>query len=268
MIVCYPSCRKCKQLLLNSIDSIEKNNKDVTYFIFNNKISYFKKNKTIKTDEYEYSIDDLKEIKQHCKRLVVVNIDKWMDIFDNYLPLHEQTNTYMRLLIPRFFQKYDTRIVKFIYSDEDVLSIGKINKFWNIPFNTDILGISDVSSNHICHVTIHSNESKYYKIPKTNYINAGLLLFKNKFNIMKSLNYLNSLSLDNLMDISICHDQTIINTYPKTIIKYPILDYSYLVYNVLKLFNIAHIYYKIDLKTLIDILQKEGYDVNKLNISL
>ena len=68
-IICYPSCKKCKNLLISSIDSIEKNNDDIIFCIFNNKINHFYKDRTEKTNEYEYNKDDIKDIKKHCKRL-------------------------------------------------------------------------------------------------------------------------------------------------------------------------------------------------------
>lgn len=122
MIVCYQSCKCCLELIKLSIESIEQNNENVIFFIFNNKITHFfedeskevledgtvkikKIPRTERKDEYEYSKDDIKEIRKLCKRLIIVNNDKWMDIFDECPTKKAQTNTFSRLLFSRFFQK-------------------------------------------------------------------------------------------------------------------------------------------------------------------
>ena len=163
MIVCYQSCKCCLELIKLSIESIEKNNENVIFFIFNNKITYFHENQSIeRKKEYEYSKEDIKEIKKLCKRLIIVNNNKWMDIFDECPTKKEQTNTFSRLLFSRFFQKLNNNeqlkikineylskedkmnsskedkiknITKYIYCDEDVICDGPIDTFWNLSFD-------------------------------------------------------------------------------------------------------------------------------------
>lgn len=139
-IVCYQSCKCCLELIKLSIESIEQNNKNIIFFIFNNKITHFyedsfedsfkesfedepKIQRTERKDEYEYSKEDIKEIKKLCKRLIIVNNDKWMDIFDECPTKKAQTNTFSRLLFSRFFQKLNnneqlkTKINEYLLND-------------------------------------------------------------------------------------------------------------------------------------------------------
>jgi len=121
-IVCYQSCKCCLHLIKSSIQSIEENNPDVCFFIFNNKINHFFNDGTSeKTEEFEYSKEDLKEIKSLCKRMVVVNNWRWMDIFDECPTKKEQTNTFSRLTFPRFLQKLN--------ANEEIKR--KLNEFFN-----------------------------------------------------------------------------------------------------------------------------------------
>ena len=274
MLICYPSCKKCKNILIKSIDSIEKNNEDIIFIIFNNKINHFYEYMTEKTDEYEYSKEDLIEIHKHCKNLLIINIDKWMDIFDEVKPLKNQTNTYARLLYSRVFQKlinvYESHedgshedgtlkeinrienntknnIIKdvievlqekqkFIYSDEDVYCNGNIDKFWNLEFDENILGFIDRN--------IYGND-KYYFL-REQYMNAGLLQFKLLFNILDGIKLINILIIEKIFNNIYFHDQIVLNFYSKYLIDcYTrktvdvwIVSTS-ITYNQLKLFNIC-----------------------------
>jgi len=268
MIVCYSSCRCCKDLLISSLKSIEKNNQNVTFFIFNNKIKHFSEvsfsdksfseeqsEKTENTqcqltDEYEYSKEDLKEIKSHCKRLVVVNIDPWMDIFNECHPLKTQTNTYTRLLMSRFFQKFskkskilpfnhpdaesfsrltsnpfghlETFPDRFIYCDEDTICNGNIEKFWKHDFSSDILGFVEQNRRFCSEARRRSNIPRFYKDDL--YICAGLLIFKTSFDLLKAIQPINIIIISKIIgDVPICRDQSIINMMDHDVIGFELV---------------------------------------------
>ena len=281
-LVCYPSCKKCKNILIKSIDSIEKNNEDIIFIIFNNKINHFYGFMTEKTDEYEYSKEDLIEIHKHCKNLLIINIDKWMDIFDEVKPLKNQTNTYARLLYSRVFQKlinvYESHedgslkeinqienntknnIIKdvievlqekqkFIYCDEDVYCNGNIDKFWNLEFDENILGFIEDETYKLYKQNII--QSLYYN--EKYFICTGLLLFKYCFDITKSIKLINILIIEKIFNNIYLHDQFIVNSLnPHKILlnteninfKNSYYLFRYICKKQLFIYNICH-YYKV-----------------------
>ena len=230
MIVCYPSCKKCKHLLIQSIESVQQHNQDVEFYIFNNN---------------EYSKEDLIEIRKYCSNLTVVDISAWMDVFDECLPLHGQMNTYTRLLMPRYFQLHRPDVTRFMYCDEDVLCCGDISKFYNMDFDSNVLGVIGIT----CDKSL-------------NYINAGLLIIKTRLQLP---DYLPALNMLKVLDVThhndapyiAYHDQYALNTVehdciimtdvPRT--NCPMKNMYYLVDGMLAKLNIAHTYsYKNDVK--------------------
>lgn len=228
MIICYPSCKKCKHLLIQSIESIQKYNKSIEFYIFNNN---------------EYSKTDLIEIRKYCSNLTVVDISVWMDIFDECLPLHNQTNCYIRLLMSRFFQLHRPEVTRFMYCDEDVLCCGDISKFYNMNFSSNVLGIIDISFDK-----------------SLNYINSGLLIIKTTLQLtdyLQALNMLKVLDITHHNDLPYIayHDQYALNTVEHDCIimtdvphtDCPMKNMYYLVDGMLAKLNIAHTYgYKND----------------------
>lgn len=230
MIICYPSCKKCKHLLIQSIESIQQHNKDAEFYIFNNN---------------EYNKEDLVEIKQHCNNLTVVDISAWMDIFDECLPLHGQTNCYIRLLMPRFFQLHRPEVSRFMYCDEDCLCCGDISKFYNMDFDSNVLGIIGMACDK-----------------GLNYINDGLLIIKTALQLTDYLPALNMLKVINITHHNglpsiayhdqyalntVEHDCIIMNDIPRT--DCPMKNMYYLVDGMFAKLNIAHTYmYKNDVK--------------------
>lgn len=238
MLVCYPSCKKCKNLLISSIDSIIKYNPNITITIFNNN---------------EYSKEDLKDIHKHCSKLLVINISLWMDIFNDCQKLQGQINCYIRLLMSRVFQKFDKRISQFIYCDEDCYCIGSLEKFWKLPFKTNIVGITDVTHGIITKntdwfVKIRYFENLLVEFPRP-YINSGLLKFKTTFDITSMIIPINCLIIFTIMNIPLLHDQTLIHivdhdTIDIDLSKADNLFISSLMTakNSFEMFNIAHTY--------------------------
>lgn len=238
MLVCYPSCKKCKNLLISSIDSIIKHNPNTTIAIFNNN---------------EYSKEDLREIRKHCQKLLVFDISLWMDIFTDCQTLHSQHNCYIRFLMPRVFQRFDKRIFQFIYCDEDCYCIGSIEKFWRYPFESDIVGIIDraygISIKDVEWFTkIHHFEEILSGTPKP-YINAGLLKFKTSFDITSMIIPIYRLIICNVMNIFLFCDQTLIHMIDHDTINIELskandinISTIIVIEQSFKMFNIAHTY--------------------------
>lgn len=207
MLVCYPSCKKNKNLLISSIESFQRHNPKITFAIFNNN---------------EFSKSDLKDIKKHCQKLLVFDISFWMDIFKDCQAMYFQHNAYIRFLMPRVFQKFNKRVSQIIYCDEDCYCIGSINKFWRYPFKSDILGVVDPSDlrigrNDVLRVPRIKNE-RFVGINRKNYINSGLLKMKTRFDIREALKAINMNIILFCAGIDMLHDQTIVNELSHDII--------------------------------------------------
>ena len=206
MIVCYQSCRSCKDMLIKSINSIKKYNKNVKFFIFNNKRSYWENDKKIDTEEMEYRKEDINEIAEKCgirKSLIVVDISSLMFIFDDSPKLKNQTNTYMRLLMPFFLKRFGSNIDRFLYCDEDVLCSGDLTKLYNIDFINDFAGFRNTSINE-----------KFIKFhPNRNHINNGILMMKTTFNIFDNIELINATNIASILNMRPLHDQFIVNLY-------------------------------------------------------
>ena len=257
MLVCYPSCKKNKNLLISSIESFQRHNPKITFAIFNNN---------------EYSKSDLKDIKKHCQKLLVFDISFWMDIFRDCQTLHSQRNCYIRLLMPRVFQKFDKRVSQIIYCDEDCYCIGHIDKFWRYYFKNDVIGFKDAYNisfeNGILTVPrCHSYEGLLIT-SESPYINSGLLKFKTSFDIRYLLSSMNFYIVSHCCGISALHDQTLINTLEHNMIDFEI-DHKnnsnrYVILTIAKQFehfNIAHTYgYRNDMKRFTKEMHKMDID--------
>ena len=238
MLICYPSCKKCKNLLISSIDSIQRHNTSVIFAIFNNN---------------EFSKSDLKDIKKHCQKLLVFDISLWMDIFKDCETLHEQHNCYIRLLMPRVFQKFDKRILQIIYCDEDCFCVGSIEKFWKYPFESDVVGFKDISDVQSKNKNLwqhygHTKEHFLVTLKKP-YMNSGLLKFKTSFDIRSLIMPINRYNLLHMLGFNALHDQTLLNMIDYDIIPINIastLDFTRyfnrFILSMFKAYNIAHTY--------------------------
>ena len=238
MLICYPSCKKCKNLLISSIDSIRKYNPSAIFAIFNNN---------------EYSKEDLKDIKKHCQKLLVFDISLWMDIFKDCEMLHSQRNCYIRLLMPRVFQKFDKRIPQIIYCDEDCYCIGSIEKFWKYPFESDVVGFKDISDVKTKHKNLwqrngHTKEHFLVTLKKP-YMNSGLLKFKTSFDIRTLIMPINRYNMLHTIGFKALHDQTLLNMIDYDIIPlyftptHDLTRYSNrFILSMFKTYNIAHTY--------------------------
>lgn len=206
MIVCYQSCRSCKDMLIKSINSIKKYNKNVKFFIFNNKRSYWENDKKIDTGEMEYRKEDINEIADKCdirNSLTVVNISSIMFMFDDSPKLKNQINAYIRLLMPFFLKHFESNIDRFLYCDEDVLCTGDLTKLYNIDFINDFAGFRNTS--------INEKFTKFH--PNRNHINSGVLMMKATFNIFDNVKFINALNIASILKMRPLHDQFIINLY-------------------------------------------------------
>ena len=241
MIVCYQSCRSCKDMLIKSINSIKKHNKNVKFFIFNNNRTYWKNDKKIDTEEMEYRKEDINEIADKCdirNSLAIVNISSLMFIFDDSPKLKNQTNTYTRLLIPFFLKRFGSDINRFLYCDEDVLCSGDLTKLYNIDFNNAFAGFRNTS--------INEKFAKFH--PSRNHINNGILMMKTTFNIFDNVKLINAINIASILEMYPLHDQFIVNLYGVDEIELPHMPISkdYMtnahirqIYSM-KLYNIFH----------------------------
>ena len=254
MLICYPSCKKCKNLLISSIDSIIKHNPNTTIAIFNNN---------------EYSKEDLRDIRKHCQKLLVFDISLWMDIFKDCETLHGNHNTYTRLLMPRVFQKFDKRISQIIYCDEDCCCVGSLEKFWRLSFKSDIIGIINMMDN----VNVIWNNNTFIKGRRfenilagssRTYINAGLLKFKTSFDIASMIIPINSLIICTVIDLYLYHDQSLIHMVEHDSIIIESLNKTNIFISTLiiikksfEMFNIAHTYgYKNNIEKILRDIKK------------
>ena len=201
-------------MLIKSINSIKKYNKNIKFFIFNNKRSYWENDKKIDTEEMEYRKGDINEIADKCdirNSLTVVNISSLMFMFDDSRKLKNQTNAYIRLLMPFFLKQFGSNIDRFLYCDEDVLCTGDLTKLYDIDFSNDFAGFRNTSINE-----------KFIKFhPQRNHINSGILMMKTTFNIFDNVKFINALNIASILKMYPLHDQFIINLYGVDEIKLP-----------------------------------------------
>ena len=228
-------------MLIKSINSIKKYNKNIKFFIFNNKRTYWENDKKTDTGEMEYRKEDINEIAEKCdirKSLTVVDISYLMFIFDNSPKLKNQTNTYTRLLMPFFLKRFGSNIERFLYCDEDVLCSGDLTKLYNIDFINDFAGFRNTSINE-----------KFIKFhPRRNHINNGILMMKTSFNIFDNVKFINVINIASILKMYPLHDQFIVNLYGVDEIELPYYPISkdYMtnahirqIYSM-KLYNIFH----------------------------
>lgn len=210
--ICYPSCKKCKDILMTSIKSFLKNNKNINIFIFNN-------------NEYDYQdIKDIHELFNNYtdSKLFIVDISPWMDIFKECKPLKGQTNCYIRLLMPLVFKKMFPNVKKILYCDEDVYCVGPIDRLMNFNLGKDIFGKKYLLAGFLDRVVYSYDAVFNYFDPfcvydNKGYICSGLMLMSTDFTVddERVIKAINVNIVLNYLDrkIQLLHDQFVINIF-------------------------------------------------------
>lgn len=215
--ICYPCCGvpSCIKMLLHSIESLAKHNKDITIHLLNSNKIYKEVNGVTVHEEMEFSNEIIQKIKNILidndihTNLYVYDVTDCMDIFYDLIPLHNQFNAYKRLLLPKLFNKHHPDVNILLYLDEDTLIDGDISKYYIDFKNTNFIGSYDILN------TTHIKDIQYYDF-KGNYINSGVLLVNLEKEIYDTLPVkinLSSIYYNILHRYDILHDQFIINMY-------------------------------------------------------
>ena len=169
-----------------------------------------------------------------------------MDVFDSCVKLKGQTNNYLRMLMPRFFKLYRPEIEQFIYCDEDCFCKGRIDNFWNLRFESDVIGFLDQSR---CKRSFENHRDSFLLRRLEGYICSGLMKMKTSFNILKYSKVMNVSACIAVFEKYVSCDQLLFNMLEHDCI-HPsfnprsssgLLASLSVVLNCLTYFNITHI---------------------------
>lgn len=210
--ICYPSCKKLKNMLITSIKSFLKNNDVINIFIFNNK---------------EYDEEDIKDIHKAFKnypksQLFIVDISPWMKIFKECRPLKGQINCHIRLLMPMVFKKMFPKVKKILYCDEDCYCVGPITKLMNFKMGTNHYGERYLLAgflDRVCYSydAIDNYHDALFVYDNNSYICSGMMLMSTDFTI-RNKKVIKAINLDIILNyinknLPLLHDQFIINIF-------------------------------------------------------
>ena len=131
-----------------------------------------------------------------------------MDVFDSCVKLKGQTNNYLRMLMPRFFKLYRPEIEQFIYCDEDCFCKGRIDDFWNLKFESDVIGFLDQSR---CKRSFENHRDSFLLRRLEGYICSGLMKMKTSFNILKYSKVMNVSACIAVFEKYVSCDQLLFN---------------------------------------------------------
>lgn len=231
MIICFPFCRKLIGMLKTCIKSIVQYNPEVEIFVF--------------FQQPELSQNSAKDLLK-IHKIIFVDFTNWMDVFDNCVKLKGQTNNYLRMLMPRFFKLYRPEIEQFIYCDEDCFCKGRIDNFWNLKFESDVIGFLDQSR---CKRSFENHRDSFLLRRLEGYICSGLMKMKTSFNILKYSKVMNVSACLAVFEKYVSCDQLLFNMLEHDCI-HPsfnprsssgLLASLSVVLNCLTYFNITHI---------------------------
>lgn len=193
MIICFPFCRKLIGMLKTCIKSIVQYNPEVEIFVF--------------FQQPELSQNSAKDLLK-IHKIIFVDFTNWMDVFDSCVKLKGQTNNYLRMLMPRFFKLYRPEIEQFIYCDEDCFCKGKIDDFWNLRFESDVIGFLDQSR---CKRSFENHRDSFLLRRLEGYICSGLMKMKTSFNILKYSKVMNVSACIAVFEKYVSCDQLLFN---------------------------------------------------------
>ena len=231
MIICFPFCRKLIGMLKTCIKSIVQYNPEVEIFVF--------------FQQPELSQNLAKSLLK-IHKIIFVDFTNWMDVFDSCVKLKGQTNNYLRMLMPRFFKLYRPEIEQFIYCDEDCFCKGRIDNFWNLKFESDVIGFLDQSR---CKRSFENHRDSFLLRRLEGYICSGLMKMKTSFNILKYSKVMNVSACIAVFEKYVSCDQLLFNMLEHDCI-HPsfnprsssgLLASLSVVLNCLTYFNITHI---------------------------
>ena len=193
MIICFPFCRKLIGMLKTCIKSIVQYNPEVEIFVF--------------FQQPELSQNSAKDLLK-IHKIIFVDFTNWMDVFDSCVKLKGQTNNYLRMLMPRFFKLYRPEIEQFIYCDEDCFCKGRIDDFWNLKFESDVIGFLDQSR---CKRSFENHRDSFLLRRLEGYICSGLMKMKTSFNILKYSKVMNVSACIAVFEKYVSCDQLLFN---------------------------------------------------------